>query len=123
IGFIEKDIAAAGLDGKIAQRLGYMRSAAERGAKLTDQLLSFSRRQRLEPKALDLNETGVGMRDLLQSTLGGTTRIETKLARGLWSAMADPTQIELAVLNLAINARDAMQVGGSLTVEMENVVL
>ena len=91
-----------------------MRSAAERGAKLTDQLLSFSRRQRLEPQSLDLNETVVGMRDLLQSTMGGTTRIETRLQRSLWSAMVDPTQLELAVLNLAINARDAMQVGGSL---------
>ena len=56
IGFLEKGLAAAGIDGKLSQRLGYMRSAAERGAKLTDQLLSFSRRQRLEPKALDLNE-------------------------------------------------------------------
>jgi len=123
IGFVEKDIASAGLDGKIAQRLGYMRTAAERGAKLTDQLLSFSRRQRLEPRPLDLNEIVVGMRDLLQSTMGGTTQIDTRLQRGLWSAMVDPTQLELAVLNLAINARDAMQVGGSLTVETRNVTL
>ena len=72
LGFVEKGLDAAGLDGKLSQRLGYMRSAAERGAKLTDQLLSFSRRQRLEPKPLDLNETVVGMRDLLQSTMGGT---------------------------------------------------
>jgi signal transduction histidine kinase len=123
LGFVEKGLDAARLDGKLSQRLGYMRSAAERGAKLTDQLLSFSRRQRLEPKPLDLNETVVGMRDLLQSTMGGTTRIETRLQRSLWSAMVDPTQLELAVLNLAINARDAMQVGGSLTVGTENVVL
>ena len=123
LGFVEKGLDAAGLDGKLSQRLGYMRSAAERGAKLTDQLLSFSRRQRLEPKPLDLNETVVGMRDLLQSTMGGTTRIETRLQRSLWSAMVDPTQLELAVLNLAINARDAMQVGGSLTVGTENVML
>ena len=123
LGFVEKGLDAAGLDGKLSQRLGYMRSAAERGAKLTDQLLSFSRRQRLEPKSLDLNETVVGMRDLLQSTMGGTTRIETRLQRSLWSAMVDPTQLELAVLNLAINAQDAMQVGGSLTVATENVML
>ena len=123
IGFLEQGLAATEVDRRLVRRLGYMRSAAERGAKLTDQLLSFSRRQRLEPKALDLNEAVLGMRDLLQSTLGGTTRIETRLARGLWSAMADPTQIELAVLNLAINARDAMQVGGSLTVETANVML
>jgi signal transduction histidine kinase/CheY-like chemotaxis protein len=123
IGFLEQGLAATEVDRRLVRRLGYMRSAAERGAKLTDQLLSFSRRQRLEPKALDLNEAVLGMRDLLQSTLGGTTRIETRLARGLWSAMADPTQIELAVLNLAINARDAMQVGGGLTVETANVTL
>jgi signal transduction histidine kinase len=123
IGFVEKGLAGAGLDGKLTQRLGYMRAAAERGARLTDQLLSFSRRQRLEPRPLDFNETVVNMRDLLQSTLGGTTRIETRLQRGVWSAMADPTQLELAVLNLAINARDAMQVGGSLTVQTENAVL
>ena len=123
IGFLEKGLAAAGVDGRLAQRLGYMRAAAERGAKLTDQLLSFSRRQRLEPKSLDLNETVAGMHDLLQSTMGGSIRIETKLHRGLWSALVDPTQLELAVLNLAINARDAMQVGGRLAVHTENVRL
>jgi signal transduction histidine kinase len=123
IGFLERGLEAAGLDGKLTQRLSYMRAAAERGAKLTDQLLSFSRRQRLEPKALDLNETVAGMRDLLQSTIGGSIRIETKLARGLWPALVDPTQLELAVLNLAINARDAMEVGGLLTVATANVTL
>jgi CheY-like chemotaxis protein len=61
------------------------------------------------------------MRDLLQSTIGGSIRIETRLARGLWPALVDPTQLELAVLNLAINARDAMEVGGTLTVSTSNV--
>jgi len=123
IGFIEKGLAAAQLDGKLVQRLGYMRAAAERGAKLTDQLLSFSRRQRLEPRPLDLSHIIEGMRDLLQSTMGGSIRIDVKLRRDLWPALADPTQLELAVLNLAINARDAMQVGGSLRVETANVTL
>jgi signal transduction histidine kinase/CheY-like chemotaxis protein len=123
IGFLEKDLSIAGVDRKLIQRLGYMRTAAERGAKLTDQLLTFSRRQRLEPKSIDLNETVIGMRDLLQSTMGGTTQIETDLQRHLWSAMVDPTQLELAVLNLAINARDAMQVGGCLRVETSNVAV
>jgi CheY-like chemotaxis protein len=123
IAFVEKDLAAAGLDGKLAQRLAYMRAAAERGAKLTDQLLSFSRRQRLEPKPLNLNDTVAGMRDLLQSTMGGSIRIETRLNRGLWPAMVDPTQLELAILNLAINARDAMEVGGRLSVQTTNVTL
>ena len=123
IAFVERGLAAAGVDGKMTQRIGHMRAAAERGAKLTDQLLSFSRRQRLEPKALDLNETIAGMRDLLQSTLGGSIRIETNLGPALWTAMVDPTQLELAVLNLAINARDAMQVGGRLSVCTANVTL
>jgi len=123
IGFVERGLAAAGVDGRLAQRIGYMRTAAERGAKLTDQLLSFSRRQRLEPRSLDLNETIAGMRDLLQSTMGGSVHIETMLKHGLWCALVDPTQLELAVLNLAINARDAMEVGGTLKVEIENVTL
>jgi hypothetical protein len=86
-------------------------------------MLSFSRGQRLEPRSVDLNDAVVGMRDLLQSTMGGTTRIETRLKRGLWSAMVDTVQLELAILNLAINARDAMEVGGTLIVETENVVV
>ena len=76
-------MAKAGIGGKLAQRLGYRRAAAERGAGLTDQLLSFSRRQRLEPKVIDRNETVAGMRDLLQSTMDGSTRIETQLADDL----------------------------------------
>jgi signal transduction histidine kinase len=119
--FMERGLRDAGIDGKLAQRLVYMRSAAERGAKLTDQLLAFSRRQRLEPKALDLSETVGGMRDLLQSTMGGSIRIDTRQDSDLWSALVDPTQLELAVLNLAINARDAMELGGSLAVTTANV--
>ncbi|HET9160059.1 MAG TPA: response regulator [Caulobacteraceae bacterium] len=105
-----------------ARRLRMMAQAAERGAQLTAQLLAFSRRQKLEPQAVDLNETVLRMRDLLQSTMGGSVRIETRLQHGLWSAMIDPTQIELVILNLAINARDAMEVGGTLIVETANVV-
>ncbi len=106
-----------------ARRLAMMAQAAERGAKLTAQMLAFSRRQKLEPKPVDLNETVLGMRDLLQSTLGGSTNIQTVLAPRLWPAMIDPTQIELVILNLAINARDAMAVGGTLAVETSNATL
>jgi signal transduction histidine kinase/ActR/RegA family two-component response regulator len=120
IGFLEKEFAAKGINGKSEQRLGYMRVAAERGAKLTDQLLSFSRRARLEPRPVDLNDVVTGMRDLLQSTIGGSIHIETARCAGLWPALVDPAQLELAVLNLAINARDAMQVGGTLRVETSN---
>ncbi len=123
IGFIDQTLRNAGIDGAAVRRLGYMKAAAQRGAKLTDQLLSFSRRQRLEPKILDLNETVAGMCDLLQSTIGGAINVEIGLEPSLWPAFVDPTQIELAVLNLAINARDAMQIGGTLNVSTHNVTL
>jgi PAS domain S-box-containing protein len=123
ITFVERWMAKEGIDGKIADRIGHMRTAAERGAKLTAQMLAFSRKQKLEPKPLDLNETVAGMRELLQSTMGGSVRLETVLKPELWPALVDPTQIELIILNLAINARDAMEVGGGLTVETANVTL
>jgi hypothetical protein len=85
-------------DPTMAKRLGYMRAGAERGARLTDQLLAFSSRQRLEPKPLDLNESMAGMRDLMQSTIGGSFRIDTRQDDSLWQALVDPTQLELAVL-------------------------
>ena len=107
----------------IARRLGMMAEAAERGAKLTAQMLAFSRQQKLDMRAVDLNDTVERMRDLLQSTIGGSGRIETRLQPYLWPAMIDPTQIELVILNLAINARDAMEVGGTVTVETANVSL
>jgi PAS domain S-box-containing protein len=123
ISFVERQLARLGVNGQIADRIGHMRTAAERGAKLTGQMLAFSRRQKLEPKPVDLNETVASMRELLQSTMGGAVRLETVLKPDLWPALVDPTQIELIILNLAINARDAMEVGGGLTVESANVVL
>ncbi len=110
-------------DDESRRRLGFMSQAAQRGADLTAQLLAFSRRQRLEPKAADLNQVVGGMQDLLQSTMGGSVAIRTELADGLWPALVDTTQLELVILNLAINARDAMAVGGSLTVKTDNVSL
>ncbi|MFC3078342.1 response regulator [Phenylobacterium terrae] len=118
IGFLERTAGASE-----RRRLEMMRVAAERGAKLTAQLLAFSRRQKLEPKPVNLNEAVQGLRDLLQSTIGGGHRLEIELAPELWPALVDPTQIEMVILNLAINARDAMEVGGSLTVQTANVVL
>ncbi|WP_264048822.1 response regulator [Methylobacterium flocculans] len=110
-------------DDRSKRRLEMMRGAADRGARLTAQLLAFSRRQRLEPTPVALNQTVASMRDLLQSSIGGGVRIETTLQPDLWSALVDATQIELVVLNLAINARDAMAVGGCLTIETANVTL
>ena len=123
VDLVARAAAEAKLDEKTRQRLGYIRTAAERGATLTSQLLAFSRRQRLEARPVDLNDTVVGMRDLLQSSMGGSVRLQARLRPGLWPALVDPTQIELIILNLAINARDAMEVGGSLTVSTENVTL
>jgi signal transduction histidine kinase len=120
--FIEKR-ASASEDLVLKQRLSHMRLAGERGAKLTAQLLAFSRRQRLEPRPVDLNEALAGMSDLLQSSLGGSVQINTLFRPGLWHALVDPSQIELVVLNLAINARDASPVGGSITLETGNVKL
>ena len=105
------------------RRLATMTQAAERGAKLTGQLLAFSRRQRLEPRPTDLNETVRRMGDLLASTTGGGITIEMRLAEDLRPALIDPTQIELVILNLAINARDAMAGSGRLVIETANVSL
>jgi PAS domain S-box-containing protein len=118
-----RQMQKADLEPATSRRLQMMAQAAERGAQLTAQMLAFSRRQALEPRAVDLNETVLSMHDLLQSTMGGSVRIETVLDPELWTAMIDPTQIELVILNLAINARDAMAVGGSLRVETANVSL
>jgi signal transduction histidine kinase/CheY-like chemotaxis protein len=119
LGFVEKDLGS-GLDLRVKQRLSHMRLAAERGAKLTGQLLAFSRRQLLVPKPVDLSDTLANMHDLLQSTLGNSVQIKTSFKSGLWRALVDPNQIELAVLNLAINARDASQIGDSITLETAN---
>jgi signal transduction histidine kinase len=97
------------------------RQAAERGAKLTAQLLAFSRRQRLEPEPTDINASVEEASRLLASTLGGTIQVELKLSPELWPAMADATQLELIILNLAINARDAMPEGGVLSVATANI--
>jgi signal transduction histidine kinase len=110
-------------DPGLLRRLSMMAEASRRGARLTAQMLAFSRRQKLEPRVVNLNETVQGMRDLLQSTIGGSVDIlEPELAEDLWPAMIDPTQIELVILNLAINARDAMDVGGRLLIRTENLV-
>jgi signal transduction histidine kinase len=110
-------------DPALLKRLSMMGEASERGARLTAQLLAFSRRQKLEPRAIDLNETVRGMGDMIQSAIGGTVRVRPpELAEDLWPAMIDPTQIELVILNLAINARDAMAVGGTLTISTRNVL-
>ncbi|CAI3799530.1 Sensor histidine kinase RcsC [Pseudomonas sp. MM223] len=117
--FLERDLAKADLD-KARTRLTHIREAGERGAKLTSQLLAFSRRQRLEPVALNLNQTLAGLEELLRRTLGGNVSVRLDLDPALWQALTDPTQTEMIILNLAINARDAMPDGGQLTLTTRN---
>ncbi len=93
--------------------------AAERGARLTQQLLAFSRRQRLAPEPVDITRLVTGMQDLLTRTIGATVQVTTRLADDIPPAFVDPTQLELVILNLAINARDAMPNGGTLSVETQ----
>ncbi len=87
---------------------------AQRGTALTQRMLAFARRQELKPVALDVAGLVHGMTDLLHSSLGATVQIETDLSPGLSKVLADPNQLELAILNLAVNARDAMPKGGSI---------
>jgi len=108
-------------DEKLRKLAGNALQAAERGAQLTAQLLAFSRRQRLQPTSLNPNEIITGMGDLLARTIGPHIRIETRLEPHLWNALADRAQIEVMILNLAINARDAMPSGGRLTITTENL--
>jgi PAS domain S-box-containing protein len=93
---------------------------AHRAATLTQRLLAFSRQQPLAPEVLDINKMISGMSELLDRSLGELIQIETVLAAGLWRVKADPAQLESAVLNLAVNARDAMATGGKLTIETGN---
>ena len=96
---------------------------AERAATLTQRLLAFARRQPLDPKPIDVNKLVAGMSELLHRTLGETITIETVLAGGVWRVAADANQVENALLNLAVNARDAMRGGGKLTIETANACL
>jgi PAS domain S-box-containing protein len=95
--------------------------AAERGSRLTQQLLAFARRQQMTLQPVDLNRLVVGIRDLLIRTLGERITVEAELAPDLWPAIADVNQVELVVLNLAINGRDAMPDGGPLRIATANL--
>ena len=98
-------------------------NATERAAILTQRLLAFARQQPLAPQPVDANKMITGMSDLLGSTLGEQIRIETVTGAGLWTVHADAQQLESAIINIAINARDAMPDGGKLTIETANAYL
>ena len=120
VGNIDLIQTSGSQDQRTGDRLAAMRAAAEKGATLTGHLLAFARRQPLLPRAVDLNGVVTGMRDLFESALGRRVQLETRLADDLWAALVDPTQIELVILNLVINARDAMPEGGLVTIETAN---
>ncbi len=107
----------------LARPLDAAMQGAKSAAKLTHRLLAFSRLQPLDPVPLDLNKTVAGISDLLMRTAGSPITVETVLAGGLWLTMADANQLENALLNLAVNAKDAMPEGGKITVETANCYL
>lgn len=109
--------------GRIARAQMMAQQSAQRAATLTARLLAFSRRQPLDPKPTNVDQVISGMIELLKSTLGEPIRIEAVATAGLWRAMVDLPELEHAILNVAVNARDAMPEGGKLTIETGNIFL
>lgn len=117
---LAKDVAGnEQAEGRVRNAL----AGVDRGAKLASQLLSFGRRQPLEPKVINVGRFVTGMDDLLRRSIGETVDCEIIISENLWNTSADPTQVENAILNLAINARDAMDGSGKLTIEAGNASL
>jgi CheY-like chemotaxis protein len=114
---------ATSLEPRVAALIDHALEGANRAARLTTRLLAFSRRQPLSPEPTNVNRLVSGMSELLGRTLGEQNRIETVLAADIWATMVDPNQLENALVNLAVNARDAMPGGGRLTIETANIQL
>ncbi|WP_233102138.1 response regulator [Variovorax sp. IB41] len=112
--------AIDGQPADLERYIGVAQGAVKRAAALTHRLLAFSRRQTLEPKPLNANRLVADMEELLRRTLGPQIALEVVAALGLWNVHADPSQLENALLNLCINARDAMPEGGKLVIETAN---
>ncbi len=116
---LEPDVRSA----TAREHLDRASNASEMGARLTSRLLTFARRRRLEPTVLNLNEQVTGLLELLRRTLGEQIVLRTSLISDPWLTRADPSEVENAILNLALNARDAMPIGGRLIIETDNVAI
>ncbi|MBL8580752.1 MAG: CHASE3 domain-containing protein [Rhizobiaceae bacterium] len=121
LNLMQRKIARGDVD--VGQLVDAAIDAAGRAASLTSRLLAFSRQQPLAPQVIDANRLLAGMSDLLRRSLGEAVELETVLAGGIWRLHADPSQLENAIVNLAVNARDAMPDGGRLTLETANAHL
>jgi len=108
---------------KIQRALSAIEAATRRGAALTSQLLTFARRQNLNPLAVDVTERINAVRDVLSTGVGGTVRLQFDIGRSVWPVMVDVAELETALVNLVINARDAMPDGGTITVAADNSTL
>ena len=113
----------AGSDGEYTQLINSALDGADRAAAMVRRLLAFSRRQPLSPRPLDPNKFVSGISDMVRRALGATIELETVLAGGLWTTKIDQHELESAIVNLAVNARDAMPNGGKLTIETANCYL
>jgi PAS domain S-box-containing protein len=103
--------------------VGQIQLAAERAATLTHQLLAFARQEVIRPQVLNLNDIVAGVEDMLRRTIGENVQLVTSLADGLWPVLADPGRLEQVLVNLAVNARDAMPGGGTVTIDTGNVTV
>ena len=116
-------LAAVNGDARLHRNIRSAMEGAQRAATLTHRLLAFSRQSPLQPEVIDPNKLVFGMSELIRRTLGETIAVETVLGGGLWRTEVDPNQVENAILNLCVNARDAMPDGGKLTIETANTHL